>query len=241
MTFYSTTNDCLRAFILRYFGENPPSYCGHCSNCDTKFETVDVTEDAQKILSCVMRMKERFGVTLVIDVLRGSKSERIRELGLDTLSTYGISEKSVHTLRTIIEFLVQESYLKKTDGRYAVLRLAPKAKEVLNGTVTLEMKLAKEKMKTSRDSYDAKSNGSMPLPPGRETLYVRLKALRYEIAVEQGVPAFIVFSDSSLVDMCVRLPRTPSQFLMVSGVGETKLQRYGERFLKEIADFCEEN
>lgn len=239
MTFYATTNDCLRAFILRYFGENPPGYCGHCSNCDTKFETVDVTEEAQKILSCVARMKERFGAALVVDVLRGSKTERIQKLGLDALSTYGVSQKSVHTLHAIIEFLVQSGYLEKSDGQYAVLRLTPEAKKVLKGTVTLQMKLAKENV--PRDRSDAKSDAESSVPPEREPLYGRLKVLRSEIAEEQGVPAFVVFSDRSLANMCVKLPATLSQFLGVSGVGEAKLQRYGERFLQEIAAFCKEN
>lgn len=241
MTFYATTNDCLRAFILRYFGEVPPGYCGHCGNCDTKFETVDVTLDAQKILSCVARMKERFGAALVIDVLRGSKNERVRELGLDGLSTYGISEKSIHALRAIIEFLVQNGYLEKSDGQYAVLRLTPNAKEVLSGAKTLQMKLAQEKTPSADRTSDAAARGKNTVPKERAAVYSQLKALRYEIAAQQGVPAFMVFSDSSLIDMCNRLPRTSAQFLDVSGVGETKLQRYGEPFLRLIADFCIQN
>ena len=241
MTFYATTNDCLRAFILRYFGETPPGYCGCCGNCDTKFETVDITLDAQKILSCVARMKERFGAALVIDVLRGSKNERVCGLGFDTLSTYGISEKSAHALRAIIEFLVQSGYLEKSDGQYAVLRLTPGAKEVLNGGKTLQMKLAKEKAHPEQNDADAAERGKSTLPKEREALYGSLKALRYALAGEQGIPAFVVFSDSSLIDMCIRLPRTPAQFLKVSGVGETKLQRYGEEFLQCITDFCTEN
>lgn len=241
MTFYATTSDCLRAFILRYFGEIPPGYCGHCGNCDTNFETVDVTLDAQKILSCVARMKERFGAALVIDVLRGSKNERVRELELDGLSTYGISEKSAHALRAIIEFLVQNGYLDKSDGQYAVLRLAPKAKEVLSGAKALQMKLAKEKKPSADRSSDASARGKNTVPKERAALYNQLKALRYDIAAEQGVPAFVVFSDSSLIDMCHRLPRTSAQFLDVSGVGETKLQRYGEQFLRLIVDYCAQN
>lgn len=236
MTFYSTTNDCLRGFILRYFGENPPGYCGHCSNCNTKFETVDITEDAQKILSCVARLKERFGAAMVVDVLRGSKSDRIRELGFDTLSTYGISEKTAHALRAMIEFLVQNGYLIRSEGQYATLRIDPKARDVLNGTISLQMKLAKERIQLAK----AKSYAKNTVPSGREPLYDRLRVLRHKIATEQGVPAFVVFADSSLVDMCIRLPRTSSQFLKVLGVGEIKLQRYGERFLTEIADFCNE-
>lgn len=239
MTFYATTNDCLRGFILRYFGETPPGYCGRCGNCDTKFETADVTLDAQKILSCVARMKERFGATLVVEVLRGSKSERVRELGLDTLSTYGISDKSAHALRAIIEFLVQEGYLERSDGSYAVLRLTPRARDVLGGAQTLHMKLAKEKAPS--EERTAAARGKRMVPDGREALYTALRALRHEIATEQGVPSFVVFSDSTLIDMCSRLPHTPAQFLDVSGVGETKLRRYGDRFLRAIADFCAEN
>lgn len=237
MTFYATTNDCLRAFILRYFGETAPGYCGHCGNCDTKFEMADITEETQKILSCVARMKERFGTALVVDVLRGGKSERIRELGLDTLSTYGISDKSAHTLHAIIDFLLQNRYLEKSDGKYPVLRLGPKAKDALTAAAPVRMKLAKERSPLERAG--AKANGSVP--PEREALYTRLRELRQEIAQAQGVPAFVVFTDSSLADMCTRLPKTPSQFLEVSGVGEAKLQRYGERFLQEITEFCGKN
>lgn len=241
MTFFSTTSDCLRAFILKYFGETPPGFCGNCSNCNTKFETVDITEDAQKILSCVVRMKERFGATLVIDVLRGSKNERIRELGFDTLSTYGISDKSVHTLRAMIDYLLQNAYLDKSDGQYAVLCLGVKAKEVLSGAATIQMKLAKERIQSKNDTENARSNRKNTVPVEKEALYQKLWELRHELAQEQNVPAFVVFADRSLADMCIHLPRTPAQFLMVSGVGETKLQRYGERYLQLINDFCTEN
>ncbi len=240
ITFYATTNDCLRAYILRYFGENPASYCGYCGNCDTKFETIDITEDAQKIMSCVLRMRARFGATLVIDVLRGSKNKRIYELGLDRLSTYGISQKSVHTLRAIIDFLVQQGYLDKSD-EYSILRLTPKAREVLSGNTILQMKLAKEKTPSISEASAAPGRGKNAVPRGREELFNRLKALRLEIAASQGLPAFVVFTDSTLVHMCMRLPRTPAEFLTVSGVGETKLKRYGDRFLQEIAAFCREN
>ena len=234
ITFYSTTNDCLRAFILKYFGENPPSYCGDCSNCNTKFETVDITLDAQKILSCISRMKERFGIIMVIDVLRGSENERILELGLNNLSTYGISEKSVHNLRAIIEHLVQTGYLEKSEGQYSVLQLTSKSNEILYDKITVDMKLAKEKIKPE------KRNSKATLPQDRELLYAKLRELRGTIAKEQNVPAYVVFSDNSLVDMCTRLPKTSSQFINVSGVGQKKLLQYGDIFIAEIIDFCSE-
>ena len=239
MTFYSTTNDCLRAYILKYFGEKPMGYCGHCSNCNTKFEMVDITQEAQKILSCVVRMKERFGAGLVIDVLRGSKNKRIQEFGLNTLSTYGISGRSAHILRVIIDFLAQNDYLKKTDDRYPLLKLGERANDILISGVKVEMKLAKEKEK--KEERVSKPSKKSELSAGREILFRKLREVRREIADRQSVPAFVVFSDSTLTDMCIKLPKTPAEFLMVSGVGEAKLERYGEEFMQAIIDFCGEN
>lgn len=233
MTFYATTHDCLRAYILRYFGESPDGYCGHCGNCETKFETADVTEDAQKILSCVARVKERFGTALVIDVLRGRETGRVVDGRLNELSTFGVSDKSARALRAVVEFLIQSGYLKRSDDQYGVLRLTQNAAEVLKGAVTLQMKRPREKTPA------AQAKGSGGTGAHSEALFARLKALRLDIAAQQGVPAFVVFSDSTLTDMASRLPKTPAQFLEVSGVGETKLKRYGAVFLREITDFCD--
>ena len=234
MTFYATTNDCLRGFILRYFGERPPGFCGYCGNCDTKFETVDVTEEAQKILSCVHRLQGRFGASIVVDVLRGGKSKRIQELGLDKLPSYGSSQKSAHFLRALINQLLENDYLGQSEGQYPVLRLTPKSNELLAPDARLEMKLPAEK--EARPEKMSAPTGEVPSE--QRELLARLRRLRSDLAAEQGVPAYVVFSDRSLADMCLRLPQTPQQFATVFGVGEAKLARYGEAFLREIAAFA---
>ena len=131
MTFFCHTNDCLRCYILKYFGERPGNFCGNCNNCNSHFESIDVTIDAQKILSCVYRAKERYGVKMIIDVLRGSKNEKLLRLGLDRLSTYNISELSEKRLRDIISYLVLNEFMYITNDEYPVLKLGSRANDVL--------------------------------------------------------------------------------------------------------------
>ncbi|MDR3001957.1 MAG: DNA helicase RecQ [Fibromonadaceae bacterium] len=231
MTFYCATNDCLRGYILKYFGENPPNHCGNCSSCNTNFETADITVDAQKILSCVARMRERYGIKMLADVLRGSKSEKVLRLGLDKLSTYGISEKSEKQLREIINHLILTGYLLKTDDEYPVIKLGKNADEILRNGGTVQMKLSKEKQR--QEVADKK----FVARPVDGKLFTALRELRLAIASEQNVPAFVVFPDSALIDMCVKLPATKEEFLKVSGVGQVKLERYGERFLEVISPY----
>jgi len=236
MTFYCTTKDCLRGYILKYFGEKPPNYCGNCSNCNTHFDTVDVTLDAQKIISCVARMNQRFGVATIVDVLRGSKAEKILRLGLDKLSTYGISEKSATQLRDVIDHLILTGALIKTDDQYPVIKLGEQAQGILRGGQTVEMKLGRnepEKEKAAKATKQAKeSKAKTPLPPDIDnTLFVKLKAIRLQIATEQNIPAFIVLHDSSLRDMCIKKPKTFEDLLKVSGIGQVKAEKFGGRFL----------
>jgi ATP-dependent DNA helicase RecQ len=239
MTFYCTTNDCLRGYILRYFGENPPVYCGNCGNCKTQFDTVDVTVTAQKILSCVARMKERYGLNMIIDTLRGSKNEKIVRLGLDQLSTYGICEQSTHQLRTIMNHLILGNYLVKTDDEYPVIKLGRCAGEVLHGGAVIEMKLPREKQpappKTAKQAYGRQAAaGSVD-----QRLFATLREIRASFAQELNLPAFVIFHDSTLTDMCVKLPTSIAAFLKVSGVGQVKAERFGKQFVDAISDFVE--
>jgi ATP-dependent DNA helicase RecQ len=233
ITFYCTTNNCLREYILKYFGETPPNYCDNCSNCSTNFETTDVTIDAQKILSCVARMKERFGLKMIIDVLRGSKSEKVLRMGLDKLSTYGISEKSNEQLREIINQLILMNYLLKTDDEYPVIKLGERANEILRNGSTVQMKLSKGKQEL--EIAESKKQTFVSVD---KKLFAILRELRLAIANEQSVPAFVIFPDSALIDMCMKMPKTKEAFLKVSGVGQVKLDRYGEKFLQAITEFC---
>ncbi len=238
MTFYCTTSDCLRSYILKYFGETPQNFCGNCGNCKSNFDTVDITIDAQKILSCVCRMKERYGVNMVIDVLRGSKNEKVTHLGFDKLTTYGISEKSEKQLREIINHLILNGYLIKTDAEYPILVLGERASGLLQGSEKVTMKLSKEKEKQKSIETVKKPTTAKPVDKG---LFAVLRDLRYQIAKEQKVPAFTVFSDSTLTDMCMKTPKTDTEMLSVSGVGQIKLERYGKRFLQAITQYQEQN
>jgi len=240
MTTYATTNDCLRAYILRYFGEQPPADCDNCGNCHASFETVDITIDAQQIVSCVQQMRERFGAKLVVEVLRGAKNERIRTMRLDVLPTYGVSMRNINALNVMIDFLMQNEYLVRTDDQRPVLRLGQRAEEALAGEATILMKLSAEQEDGDSRVSARKKRTASDMPPEREPLFKQLRALRAEIAREQSVPAFVVFSDKALADMCVRLPLTREAFREVHGVGTAKSNRYGDEFIQEIKAFCEE-
>ncbi len=234
MIFYCTTSECLRAYILKYFGEKPSGYCGYCSNCDTNFEEIDITVEAQKILSCVYRLKERFGTVMVIDVLRGSKNEKVLSMGFDKLSTYNISEKTVTELRGIIDYLLEKEYLAQSEGEFKVLLLTKKSSDVLKGRVKLVTKVVIEKKKNKNTSTSANAVEN-------EDLFNILKKLRMDIAKVQNVPAFVIFSDKTLIEMSDKIPKNLDEFSGISGVGQAKLERYGERFVKAINAYCDEN
>lgn len=235
MMFFSTTRECLRGYILKYFGENPEEYCGTCSNCNTKFEVIDITLTSKKILSCIARMGENFGIAMVISVLRGSKQKRVIELGFDKLSTYGICDLSEHTLRNIINYLCQNGYITQTDGEYSVLKLNEKSKEILYTDITLDMKIAKEKI-----THADKASKNYGLCEKDKDLFELLRKKRQDIAMFQSVPAYVVFADKTLVDMAIRKPKNEYEFLQVSGVGQSKLEKYGEKFIKIINEYTEE-
>lgn len=229
MTYYCTTNDCLRNFILRYFGDRSANYCGKCSNCLTQFETVDITVDAQKILSCIIKTGQRFGKKMICDVLRGSKSERLMRLGLESQSTYGIMKSCTEKrLREIIDSLEQQGYIAAEGGEYPVLKVTAASYGVLRGNVNVSMKAVKAKAEQPHKSANNPVNAE---------LLNKLKELRRELALKKRVPAYVIFSDAALTDMCVKLPQTPEELLNVSGVGNVKLKQYGEQFLEVIGKY----
>ncbi len=251
MTFYCHTSQCLRSYILSYFGEKSADYCGTCFNCNNNSELIDIAIDSQKILSCVKRTRERYGVKTIVDTLRGSKAQKIIRLGLDQQSTYGIMQDTREVkLRSIINFLILNDYLHITDDEYPVMKLGARADEILRHRNPLEMKIIKEKVESvHKDSEGETGKGAIgksqkgskrkaKLPEHLdEQLFEQLRELRFNIAQKQGVPAYIVFSNATLSDMCTRLPKTEEEMLEVNGVGETKLERYGHQFLKAISDY----
>lgn len=229
MTFYSTTNDCLRGFILRYFGGEKKAYCGKCSNCLSVHKLVDVTIDAQKIMSCIARTGQRYGKTLICDVLKGSKSEKILKAELNNQSTYGImKEVTARHIFGTIDFLAEKEYIS-ADNETEVLKLLPKSRDVLFGRERLVMKKVENSEKVVKTHR--------PEVPVNSDLLDALKALRKGIASKKSVPAYVIFTDATLIDMCKKCPETPDEMLEVSGVGRTKLEKFGKQFLEEIAKF----
>lgn len=229
MTFYSTTNDCLRGFILRYFGGEKKAYCGKCSNCLSVHKLVDVTIDAQKIMSCIARTGQRYGKTVICDVLKGSKSERIIKAELNNQSTYGImKEVTARHIFGTIDFLAEKEYIS-ADNETEVLKLLPKSRDVLFGRERLVMKKVENSEKVVKTHR--------PEVPVNSELLDALKALRKGIASKKSVPAYVIFTDATLIDMCKKCPETPDEMLEVSGVGRTKLEKFGKQFLEEIAKF----
>lgn len=227
MTFYSTTNDCLRGFILRYFGGDKKAYCGKCSNCLSVHKLVDVTIDAQKIMSCIARTGQRYGKTVICDVLKGSKSEKILKAELNSQSTYGImKEVTARHIFGTIDFLAEKEYIS-ADNETEALKLLPKSRDVLFGRERLVMKKVENSEKVVKTHR--------PEVPVNSDLLDALKALRKSIASKKSVPAYVIFTDATLTDMCKKCPETPDEMLEVSGVGRTKLEKFGKEFLEVIA------
>ncbi|MCL1918023.1 MAG: DNA helicase RecQ [Peptococcaceae bacterium] len=255
MVDYCHIDTCLRAYILSYFGMTDVArHCFHCSNCDLCEEEragsgdgeapgkTDITIEAQKIISCVIRMGNRFGSVLVTQVLRGANTQRIRTLGFQRLSTYGIMrEYPEKTVKEIIAYLTAQGYLELSLGEYPVLTAGKKARQFLREKETLVMRRA---LRLNREEPIQEM-----IRPGREggyfghehgDLFDRLKVLRKEIAERLGVPPYIVFSDASLAGMCSVLPETPEEMGAVSGVGRYKLEQYGTRFIAVVRKYMEE-
>ena len=223
MVFYATTTDCLRRFILKYFGEQAPLSCDNCSNCLTNFELVDATLEAQKIVSCVFRLAQRgrsVGKSAIADILHGADNARIRQNDFASLSTYGIMrEDSMKHIRDLLDRLIEEGYLISTGGEYPVVKLCAKSDDIIRRRLPFAVKLPRDKRKQDGRKITESS------------LYEALRALRAEIAAQEKVPAYVVFSNATLQDMCARRPITPSELLEVSGVGRAKADKYGDAFL----------
>ncbi|MDR0649774.1 MAG: DNA helicase RecQ [Synergistaceae bacterium] len=229
---YCNTDGCLRAFILAYFGERyAKGSCGGCGNCTSVTERSDITIEAQKILSCVYRMGVqadglKFGASMVADVLRGSRRDRILQLGLDKISTWGLMKGyGKDAIKDMINFLVAGNYLAEADGEYPTLSFTERTFPFLKGRARLMMRHHADKPARKRESASLAEVG---------TLFEELRALRRRVASEEGVPPYVVFSDSTLKAMCEMLPRDRDEFLSVPGVGRAKLEKYGDAFLGVI-------
>ncbi len=234
---YCKSAGCLRKFILNYFGEDAPNYCGNCSFCLSSAEKKDVTIEAQKILSCVYRTNGKCSEAQISQILRGAKAKFIELFHYETLSTFGImSEYTNDILRYMINFLIQNGYIVRADNDFFTLSVTQAAVPVLKGREKIEMNLPKEK---SRKAHREKKQSEEYAVDS--VLMEKLRALRSKLANEKALPAYTVFSDATLRDMCAKLPSTEYEMLGVSGVGAKKMEQYGKMFLEVIAAHLAEN
>lgn len=239
MTFYCFTNDCLRDYILRYFGEYKENYCGNCSNCLSGFETVDVTDFAKTLIGCVKDSRQKYGITVILDTVHGANTAKIRNYRMNENPHYAVLSKiPVYKLRQVMNHLLLKEYLSMTNDEYAIIKLTEKANGVLTGEEIVMMKMAKEEIVSSNVKQTKKvkkgKSSTLDLSEADETLFEELRVLRLKIAKEEKVPPYIVFSDKTLLLLSVQKPKTREEMLLVSGVGTFKFEKYGKRFLEII-------
>ncbi|WP_240511818.1 DNA helicase RecQ [Paludifilum halophilum] len=223
---YCHTQQCFQHVIIRYFGDSPGETCGKCGNCTDTGEKEDVTVEAQKIFSCIKRMRERFGVSLIAKVLKGSADKRVRELGLTRLPTYGLlKEQTSKEITNRIHRLIADGYLSLTEGTYPVVQLNDQAVEVLKGEQQVLQRVTKRQ----------------PQVQVKNELFESLRGLRREISEREQIPPYMIFHDSTLKELSRVCPVEESTMLAVKGIGEQKFQRYGQEFLSFLRSYIEKN
>jgi len=238
MTFYCFTNECLRDYILRYFGEYHSNYCGNCSNCLTQFETLDITDAAKVLIGCVKTSRQRYGVNVIIDTVHGANTAKIRQYNMNENPFYGeLAKTPVYKLRQMINHLLLNNYLAITDDEYSIVKLTERSEVVLEQTEPVVMKMVKEQEREPKAAAKKKKRRNIAgivLSEAEELVFERLRNLRREIARAENVPPYIVFSDKTLILMSRVNPKIKQDMLAITGVGEFKFEKYGERFLAEL-------
>ena len=235
---YCYTTECLRNYILKYFGENPKKPCEECGNCLREFETLDMTGAAKKIINCVYEARGRYGKSIIMDTVLGAKTARLEEVGAIHYKSYGVlSDANKKLLRRLIEQMILEKYL--VVGNYQVIKMGDISPLKDPETKVLVKITDEDKLPAKQEKAKKKSKGTESLTSAGYRLFDKLRALRLEIARKENMPPYIVFNDKTLIDMAVRVPSSRQEMLAVSGVGEHKYMKYGERFLAEIEAFVE--
>lgn len=223
MVDYCRTPRCLQQYIVQYFGETDASECGRCHNCTDNTELTDITLEAQKIFSCVKRMRERFGATLVAQVLKGSKNKKVTQFQFDQLPTYGLmKEYKEKEIADLIQLLIAEGYLQVTESQYPIVKLGARALPVLKGEERVVQKISLRPVALAED----------------DELFEQLRALRKEISQREGVPPYVIFHDSTLKEMSSLCPTDKQAMLKIKGVGEAKFEKYGQPFLECLQNYA---
>ena len=230
---YCYTTECLRNYILKYFGENPDKPCGDCGNCLHEFETLDMTDEAKKIINCVYEANGRYGRNIIIDTVSGAKTARLEEIGAAKYKSYGVlASSNKNLLRRLVEQLVLEGYL--TVGDYQVLKMGDISRLRNPDTHVLVKITDDDKLPERTAASNKKAKATDVLTSAGYELFDRLRELRLELAREENLPPYIIFNDKTLIDMAAKVPVSKSEMLNVSGVGENKFSKYGEKFLSVV-------
>jgi ATP-dependent DNA helicase RecQ len=228
MSAFGDLTTCRRKFLLNYFDEQTPAHCGNCDICLSRTDRVDGTMLAQKVHSAVTRLRERFGAGYVIDFLRGSKNAKMQD-DHKQMKTFGIgAEVSKEQWTNIIRDLVEQGYLIKSDGLYPILKLTPKSDAVLKGTERVSITKSRERVELQEHSMEYEV-----------ALLQQLKQTRRELAMLENVPAYVILSDASLLELATYLPHNKEEFRKISGFGEVKIERYGKHFWNVVSLYCE--
>lgn len=241
MNYYCNTTGCLRSYILHYFGETSAGNCGNCGNCQKEFVEKDVTEAAKLIVQCIGEQGQRYGMNVVIGTLLGRKNAKLREYGVERYATFGLLANYRETeIRQIIGQMLEEGLLRQTNDKYALLKITSSDRELALGECSLMLRMEKESAEEQKQGGDAgnraKRKSDILNSRGLDFFEI-LRSLRTEIAREESLPPYLIFSDRTLVDMCVKMPMNREEMLNVAGVGERKYEKYGERFLNRIQEY----
>ncbi len=238
MTYYCFTKDCLREYILRYFGEISPNSCDNCSNCLTEFEQSDVTEASKAIIGCIKESGQRYGINVIIGTLMGRKIAKLTSINMVNNKFYGSrASESESYLKHVMNKLIIEEYLYVTNDKYSIVKLNRSSMAILEGNSTILMKHSKDRMSHQATGSKSSNRRSELLTSRGFELFEVLRTVRTGLAREEGVPPYIIFSDKTLTDMCRVQPFDKKEMLMVTGVGENKFEKYGSQFIDAVIEF----
>ena len=237
---YCRTSGCLRNYILEYFGEKRDEPCDSCGNCHKEYTEIDMTEDAKLVINCVWETKGRYGLNIILGTLLGADRARLKELGTIKYKTYGaLKSRSESELRLLISQLILDGFLYQTADKYSVIRMGD-IEQLKDPNTHILIRTYKDREPEGRPKRHGRKSTDFLTKAGYE-LFEVLRQLRLAIAREEGMPPYIIFSDKTLIDMSVKAPRDRAAMLNVSGVGEAKYEKYGERFIEAVITFMDEH
>lgn len=242
MTYYCFTKECLREYILRYFGEYGAKACNNCLNCLTEFDELDVTEVSKDIINCVIGSGQRFGLNVIVSTLQGRKTAKLTVNNMMNHKLYGKRAADSETfLKHVINKLIMDGFLYVTNDKYAIVKINPSVEDIISRNTSIFMKFCKENVQNKDQGKRETKRKSEILTSRGLDLFDTLRQVRTCLAKSEGMPPYIIFSDKTLTDMCVRLPMNKQEMLKVVGVGEHKYEKYGQQFINAVKDFTHGN